>query len=362
VCAHVENAQNGSTKKAINVTNQQRTASSAAATNESLPVELLVLNKSEVESLVDERDATEAALGAFRAVGENELEQEHFVQHTTKTNIINTMPAYFKSRGLFGMKQVPVYYEREPDDPLPRIWGSYIVLTDPVNAVPYALMDGTAITTLRTAGGHAVAASLHLARKDSSTLTIIGCGAESRTAFRSLMNHYALRDVRIFDISKDAMDGFISEMRGSYTVPIRPMDSIRAAVEEADLVWMVTSARRSRLLHESWVKPGCFVAGLSGFRDIDLELSAKADKWVLGTHEGDGHIIDRKAPMFPDGLSKDNVYADMGEIVKGAKAGRENDRERIVYTHMGMAGHDVLLAQKAYERAIEKGVGQRIVL
>ena len=83
------------------------------------------------------------------------------------------------------------------------------------------------------------------------------------------MNHYALRDVRIFDISKDAMDGFISEMSGSYTVPIRSMDSIRAAVEESDLVWMVTSARRSKLLHESWVKPGCFVAGLSSFRTFD---------------------------------------------------------------------------------------------
>ncbi|MCH7696161.1 MAG: ornithine cyclodeaminase family protein [Proteobacteria bacterium] len=228
--------------------------------------------------------------------------------------------------------------------------------------MPYAFMDGTAITTMRTAGGHAVAAARYLARKNSSRLAIIGCGAESRTAFRSLMNHFPLEEIRLYDIKQEAMDAFIREMEDQYSDKLLPMESIRAAVKGADLIWMVTSAPRCILLEESWVEPGCFVAGLSGFRDIDPSLSEKADKWVLGSHKGDGHLIDEKVSMFPDGLSRDHIYGDMGEIVNAIKPGRQKDAVRIVFTHMGMAGHDILLARTAYERAVKKGVGVKIVL
>ena len=61
-------------------------------------------------------------------------------------------------------------------------------------------------------------------------------------------------------------------------------------------------------------------------------------------------------------LSRDNVYADMGEIVTGTKPGHENDQERIVYTHLGMGGHDIILANIAYTRAVEKGKGVKIYL
>ncbi len=53
----------------------------------------------------DEKDAADAAIEAFRALGTNDLTQEHVVQLTTGENIINTMPGYFKSKNIFGMKQ-----------------------------------------------------------------------------------------------------------------------------------------------------------------------------------------------------------------------------------------------------------------
>ena len=46
----------------------------------------------------------------------------------------------------------------------------------------------------------------------------------------------------------------------------------------------------------------------------------------------------------------------------GVKPSRENDQERIVCTHMGMGAHDVVLANMAYSRAVEKGKGHKIYL
>jgi ornithine cyclodeaminase/alanine dehydrogenase-like protein (mu-crystallin family) len=325
-------------------------------------VEIRFISKEEVERLINVKDAVYAAEEAFRALGEGQISQLHPGLKIKGRNIINTMPAFIKSKNLYGMKQVNVYYEREPGDNLPRIWGSLIVLTNPDNALPYAIMDGTSITNMRTAGGHAVVAAKYLARKDSKTLAIIGCGAEARTGFQSLMNNFKLEMVKVYDIKTEEMASFTSEMDQDHGVEIISVDSIEEAVSGADLVWMVTSAPKSVLLHEGWVEKGSFVAGLSGFRDIDPKLSHMSDKWVLGTHEGDGELIDRKVDMFPEGISKGDVYADMGEIVTGVKAGRENNDERIVYTHMGMGGHDVLLAQIAYERASERDLGTKLYL
>ena len=96
-------------------------------------------------------------------------------------------------------------------------------------------------------------------------------------------------------------------------------------------------------------------------------LSKKSDKWVMGTNDSDGpRIIDYYNSKLYDRieleLSRDDVYGDMGEVITGAKPGRENDQERILYTHMGMGAHDVALAQTAFNKAKEKGVGTRVRL
>ena len=62
------------------------------------------------------------------------------------------------------------------------------------------------------------------------------------------------------------------------------------------------------------------------------------------------------------GLSLDQVYADMGDIVTGKLPGRVNDDEIIVYTHMGMGALDIAVGDLIYRRAVEQGVGTIIDL
>ena len=325
-------------------------------------VEILFLSKAEVESLISVRDAVAAAEQAFKALAEGHLVQYHTVLPIKGPNMIATATTYLKSLNLYGLKQADVYRQRDPGDNLPMLWGSLIVLTRPENALPYAIMDGTSITNMRTAGGHVVVAAKYLARKDSKTLAVIGCGAEGRTGFQSLLNNFPLELVKIYDLKQETVSTFLKEMSKEFTVRIVPATSAKEAVAGADIILMATSASELVVL-EPWVEKGCFVAGVTAFRDLDPVLSVTADKWVLGTHELDNHlIIEGHAAPAAKEISRDNVYADMGEIVTGTKPGRENDQERIVYTHMGMGAHDVILANMAYNRAAEKGKGRKIYL
>lgn len=325
-------------------------------------VEILFLSKEEVESLIDVKDAVDASEQAYRVLGEGQVTQHHIVMPIKGSNIINSMPVYIKSLNLYGIKQVNVYFEREPGDDLPLIWGSLVILYHPENALPYAIMDGTSITNMRTAGGHSVVAAKYLAKKDSKTVAMIGCGAEARTGFRSLMNVFPLELAKVYDTKPEAISSFVDEMRKEFAIRIMPTTSPKDAVEGADIIFVVTTAPEPVVL-EPWIEKGSFVAGITAFRDLDPMLSIKADKWVLGTHEGDGYsILSGHGLPVPKELSKDNVYADMGEIVTGVKPGRENDQERILYTHLGMGAHDVILGHKAYTRAVERGIGIKIYL
>jgi len=333
------------------------------------PVEVLVLSKAEIENLVSVKDIVDSVEVAFKALGTpGELtmpqKDEMFVGPLADRNIFIAMPTYVKPISAAGIKWISVYQTQKPG--IPSVWGSVLILNDPETSLPYAIMDATGITNLRTAGGHAAVAAKYLARKDSKTMAIIGCGFQARTGLASFNYLFPLEEVKVYDIKTEAMSAFKEEMSKQVSAQIIPSKTAQEAVEGADLVLMVTFAPEP-VVFEPWIKEGCFVAGTMRFQDLDPMLSKKVDKWVLGDNSSDGHlIIDYYNCKLYDKidleLSRDDVYGDMGEIVTGAKPGRENDKERTLFTHMGMGAHDIALAQTAYSKAKEKGIGTKVKL
>jgi len=59
-------------------------------------------------------------------------------------------------------------------------------------------------------------------------------------------------------------------------------------------------------------------------------------------------------------ISEKDVYAELGDIVVGKKAGRISEAENILCVPIGMASEDVATANRAYQLAIEKGLGQKL--
>lgn len=331
----------------------------------SLEVKVLVLNKAEIERLVSYQDVITAVESAYRAYGQGEVEQPQketmYVDGARRQNLFLAMPAFIKPTNTAGIKWVCVFDHQKPGYPTVS---ATVVLNDTETGIPIAFLEGSSITNLRTAG-HSTVAAKYLAKKNSSTAAFIGCGAEARTHLPALKEIFPLKTVKIYDIKPEAMTTFQKEMSPRFPVEIIPAKSAQEAVEGVDIICLLTTATKPVVL-EPWVPKGCFVTGLMGFYDLDPMLSKKADKWVLGHRESDTHLIVDDAVRLGKGLSmrlsQDDVYADMGEIVTGARPGRENDRERIVYTHMGMGIHDLAVAKIAYTRARERGIGIRVKL
>ncbi len=328
-------------------------------------VEVLVLNKAEIEQLLTRREVIEATELAFRSEGEEQLLQPQkepmYIDPPQRRNFIIAMPACLKNINVAGIKWACLYWDQEPG--VPATWGDILILNHPQNGLPFAIMDATAITNMRTAGGHAVVAAKYLAKKNAKVLAIIGCGAEAYTGLPAFNDVFPLESIKIYDINPMAMTAFKETMSKQVLAAIEPCTSSEEAVSNADIVLMVTSAQEP-VVFESWLPEGCFVAGLYSFCDLDPLLSKMADKWVIGSRASDGHlIVDNASGLVKNfELSWNDVYADMGEIVTGSKPGRENDKERIVYTHLGMGAHDIAVGKIAYDKAKKSDIGSTVKL
>lgn len=325
------------------------------------PIAVRMISKTQVEELLTPADVLETVDETFQAMGRGEVfhpVKEPIWMGKENANTLIAMPAHIKDKKIVGMKWVNMFTYQQPG--IPSSYGNILLLSREENGQPYAIIEATAITTMRTAGGHGVVAARYLAKKSSEVLSIIGCGEEAKAGIRSFLVEFPnLKELRVFDINPAAMEAVRQQFGGS--IKVTPCKDAKEAVEPADIVMLVTTARKPVVMFE-WLKKGCFVSGLYSFYDLDPECSRKADKWYLGSRSTDGLQIIGAPQMEPYHLSMEDVTGDMGELTAGRCPGRERDDEIIVYTHMGMGALDVAVGDLVYRRAEEQGIGQIVHL
>jgi ornithine cyclodeaminase/alanine dehydrogenase-like protein (mu-crystallin family) len=325
--------------------------------------EILFLNRNEIESVLTMKIVVETCDDVIKWIGEEKVEQKHvtpirYFFEERKRSIALPHPAFVKPLNVIGNKWgggSDVNFEKG----LP--WGTAeITLNDPITMHPFAIMDGTEITTLRTAG-HAAIGAKYLARKDSEIFSIIGCGYIGQSHLSAMNEIFKIKEVKVFDIKKEKAKEYSEVMGKKLNLNIKLFDSPQEAVKHADIICMGTTSMEPVILEE-WIEPGCHVAAIYAFIDLDQKFSKKADKWVLGNWERDSDWIEKPSVPWVHALDKKDVYADLSEIAVGRKPGREKTTERTVVTHLGMGAFDVAVGYQAYKLAVEKGLGVKLKL
>src|SRR4051812_22203495 len=140
---------------------------------------MLVLTRADVEELLDLDELVGALARAHEELSAGACSMPPRIAAFAADGLLGAMPAYLPSAGL-GCKLVTLF----PGNTDRHTHQAAIVLFDPANGSPIALMDGTHITATRTAAAAALAARL-LARPDASVLAIIGTGVQARAHMRA---------------------------------------------------------------------------------------------------------------------------------------------------------------------------------
>jgi len=227
----------------------------------------------------------------------------------------------------------------------PRIKGG-LVLSDAKDGRVLAVMDSIEITILRTGAATAVAAK-YLARKNVRTALIHGCGAQGHVQVRALRRIRDIEKIFAYDSNPDVAADFAEEIGG---------EAVPAPVW-ADIIVTCTPSCGPILHH---VQPGTFVAAIGADSEEKQELAPElmaSSKVVTDMTDQCATIGDLHHAIAAGAMRREDVYAELSEVVAGRKVGREREDEVIIFDSTGMALQDVAAAAIVYQRALAAGRG-----
>jgi ornithine cyclodeaminase/alanine dehydrogenase-like protein (mu-crystallin family) len=228
-----------------------------------------------------------------------------------------------------------------------------IVLFESDSGTPLAVMDGTYITAMRTAGASAVATRT-LAREDARVLAVVGAGVQGRAHLEMVKRVRRFDEIRVASRNP----AHVHELASAYGAI--ETSSFEEAIRGANVVCMCTDSSEP-VIDGEWLSPGAHVTSVGASPDGG-ELDART--------VGAGLLVVESRVAFEpppvgaaelDGLDPD-AAAELGEVLSGTRPGRTAADQITVYKSMGHAVEDAVAARLAYEGAVNARLGVELTL
>jgi ornithine cyclodeaminase/alanine dehydrogenase-like protein (mu-crystallin family) len=237
---------------------------------------------------------------------------------------------------------------------LPTIQG-FVALLDAECGCVLALMDSIELTARRTAAATALAAQ-YLARPESRTLAMIGCGVQAAYHVEALLDVAPIDSVAFCDLRDEAAEAFARRMQALGLRSHRTGD-VRKAVGGADIVVTATTSTRP-LLGLADVGPGTFVAGVGADNPSKHELAPdllEASRVMVDSLAQAATMGDLHHAIEAGAMRAGDVHGELAQLAAGQVSGRAHEDERWVFDSTGLSIQDLAAAVMLYERARTAG-------
>jgi alanine dehydrogenase len=318
----------------------------------------LLLSRREVATLLNIEECMDAVEGAFKLYADGKNTAPGVLGIHTRDGGFHIKAGLLElGRTYFAAKTNANFPQNAKRFGLPLIQG-VIVLCDGENGYPLALMDSMEITIMRTGAATGIAAK-YLARTDAHVAMICGCGNQGRISIKAIAKVRQLSRAYAWDIDQSQARRFADELSKELNIEVRPVDDLAAAVEESDICITCTPSKEYFLKRE-YVSRGTFIAAVGA----DSEDKQELDPTLIGSNKVVVDLLEQCATTgelhhaLDHGLlTKQDVHAELGEVITGKKSGRTSEEEIIIFDSTGTALQDVAAAAIVYERAVSARIG-----
>ena len=291
-----------------------------------------ILSGDDYNALVSMDDCIAAVEEAFRQYAEGRLHAGILSTHAERG-------AFHIKTSTYGKYFAAKLNANFPGNaPLPTIQG-VLVLFDATNGAPLAIMDSIEVTKQRTAAASAVAAKV-LARADSRSMMIYGCGQQAAAQLEAIRSVLPIEQVSVVDADRVRAEAF-AERHGA-----------EVGERAADVIVTCTTSKKAFLRD---IVPGTFVAAVGADNPEKSEIDPEAMRSaviVADVLEQCATIGDLRAAIAAGVMSREDVRAELGAIVSGQVKGRRSDDEVIIFDSTGAGFQDAAAAVMAYERSV----------
>ena len=325
------------------------------------PSGVVVLSRSDVRRLLSMEECIAAVEEAFRLYGAGSVPKPGVLATHVEGGGFHVkagvMP--FDGRWYYAAKANANFPHNRAKHGLPTIQGA-ILLFDAECGVPLAILDSVEITGLRTGAATAVAAR-YLARPDSRTLAIIGCGVQSRYQIAAIRAVLPIECILAYDTDGAQLRSLVSETQDGAAIEAA---SLQAATSRADVIVTCTTARSAFLTPEQ-VRPGTFIAAVGADNEDKQELSAsllQSSRVIADVQSQAAQIGELHHALRDHALDLGSVPGDLGDVLAGRVQGRTSAEEITIFDSTGMSLQDVAAACAVYRRALAQADLSTVVL
>ncbi len=282
------------------------------------------------------RDAIDALEVAFRDGDPSATPLRSHV--TTPEGALLLMPAVGEAG--VGVKLVTLT-ESNPDRGLPLIHALY-ALFDPVTQAPRMLVDGSALTALRT-GAVSGLATRYLARADATRLVIFGAGVQAQAHLQAITAERSVTHLVVVSRTRDRAEQLVQR---AAEMGIEAALGTADDVADAHIVCTCTTSTEP-LFDGGRLAPGAHVNAVGAYRpetrEVDTETVRRARVVVETRAAALEEAGDLLLPIGQGAISAGHVIADLQEVVRGC-AVRETDDDVTLFESVGLAFEDLAVA------------------
>jgi ornithine cyclodeaminase len=318
-----------------------------------MPADLLHLTGDDIHRLLDLDTVARSQRDAFTALWRGAVDLPAKIMHASRFD--DSVVFGYLARMSADTGAIAKVGSVNPGNPalgLPSI-AALVIAFDPTTGTPVALLDGTALTTLRTAAGSAVAIDA-LAVADADGLGVLGSGVQARAHVRAVARVRPLRTVAIWSPDPGRRARAAAELTAELGISVHAVDDPKAAVTGMPIVATCTLAT-TPVLAGAWLASGCTVVSIGSFEpdraEVDGETIRRAatvvvdDPSTAATHAGP--IV----TAIADGVLTVAELIPLGAVLAGDRVGRGADDDIVFYNSVGLGIQDAAVAWVAVRAA-----------
>lgn len=324
---------------------------------------MLLLTKNDIKKVFTMRDAIEADKEAFKIYtnGESEVPLRTNIQAPKEEGTMLFMPGYVEGLDCAGLKIVSVFPKNiEKGKP---VIPATVLLMDGTTGEVCSVLDGTYITQIRTGAASGAAIDI-LARKDAKKGALIGTGGQAIAQLEAMITARKLEEVKIFSRNPKKVEVFIEKVNielkdyGTRFIASKTADE---AIEDADVIITATTSTEP-VFDGNKLKKGATISAVGSYQphmhEFDGVTLKRANKIFFDSTDAvlseAGDIL---TPLAEGTITKNDFSGELGEVINGKVAGRENDEEIILFKTVGIAVQDIVTAKRIYDKAVENNIG-----
>ena len=315
----------------------------------------LFLNEQQVTDLLPMKECIDALEESFAHAGAGSTELKPRSRIRMPGGFFHFMSAADAEHKVFGFKAYPSFAG-------PGGAKMMVMLYDYESGQLLSCMEGGRLGQIRT-GAASGLATAYMARKDATSLGLIGTGFQARTQLEAIAAVRDLGEVKVFSRREERREEFALRSGERLGLEIKPVGSAEECVSDVDIVAVITSAR-DPVLQAEWLKQGAHVNAAGGNhwmrREIDEATVAGAD--VIVVDDLDQAKIECGDLIWPEarGTFRWDMAHELQDVVAGRVAGRPSDDSLTLFESMGVALEDIAAAQLVYRKAVEQEIGQEL--